>query len=40
MEAAHIPLIMERIDKIVSEDRSRKYPNRLIVKIVILHNVR
>ena len=33
MEANHIPLIMDRLDKIVSEDRKRKFPSRIIVKI-------
>ena len=36
MEAPHIPLIMERLDKIVTEDRSRKYSNALIVKIIVI----
>ena len=36
MEANHIPLIMERLDKIVSEDRIRKFSNRIIVKIIVI----
>ena len=36
MEAPHIPLIMERLDKIVTEDRGRKYPTSLIVKIIVI----
>ena len=36
MEAPHIPLIMERLDKIVTEDRARKYPTSLIVKIIVI----
>ena len=31
-----IPLIRERLDKIVTEDRSRKYSNALIVKIIVI----
>ena len=36
MEANHIPLIMQRLDKIVTEDRVRKYPAALIVKIIVI----
>ena len=36
MEANHIPLIMDRLDKIVSEDRRRKFPSRIIVKIIVI----
>jgi uncharacterized membrane protein len=36
MEAYHIPLIMQRLDKIVAEDRIRKYSNKLIVKIIVI----
>ena len=36
MEANHIPLIMQRLDKIVAEDRIRKYSNKLIVKIIVI----
>ena len=36
MEANHIPLIMQRLDKIVTEDRIRKYPGKLIVKIIVM----
>jgi hypothetical protein len=36
MAANQIPLIMERLDKIVTEDRSRKYPTALIVKIIVI----
>jgi hypothetical protein len=36
MAANQIPLIMERLDKIVTEDRSRKYSNAPIIKIIII----
>ncbi len=36
MDANHIPLIMDRLDKIVSEDRLRKFSNRIIVKIIVV----
>ena len=36
MAANHIPLIMQRLDKIVAEDRIRKYSNKLIVKIIVI----
>ena len=36
MEAHHISLIMERLDKIVTYDRSRKYSTALIVKIIVI----
>ena len=36
MAANHIPLIMQRLDKIVTEDRIRKYSNKLIVKIIVI----
>ena len=36
MEANHIPLIMQRLDKIVAEDRIRKYSTALIVKIIVI----
>ena len=36
MDTNHIPLIMERVDKIVSEDRSRKFSNSVIVKILVI----
>jgi len=37
MQRAHIPLIMNMIDKIVSPDkRKRKYTDRQIVKILVL----
>ena len=36
MAANQIPLIMERLDKIVTEDRARKYSNALIVKIIVI----
>ena len=36
MEANHIPLIMERLDKIVAENRIRKYSTALIVKIIVI----
>ena len=36
MEANHIPLIMQRLDKIFTEDRIRKYSTALIVKIIVI----
>jgi hypothetical protein len=36
MAANQIPLIMQRLDKIVTEDRIRKYSTALIVKIVVI----
>ena len=36
MEAPHTPLTMERLDKIVTYDRSRKYSTALIVKIIVI----
>ena len=36
MAANQIPLIIERLDKIVTEDRARKYPTALIVKIIVI----
>ena len=36
MAANHIPLIMQRLDKIVTEDRIRKYSTALIVKIIVI----
>ena len=36
MAGNHIPLIMQRLDKIVTEDRSRKYSTALIVKIIVI----
>ena len=36
MDTNHIRLIMERVDKIVSEDRSRKFSNGVIVKILVI----
>ncbi len=36
MEANHIPLIMDRLDKIVSEDRLRKFSNGIVVKIIVI----
>ena len=36
MAANQIPLIMQRLDKIVTEDRIRKYYTALIVKIVVI----
>ena len=36
MEANHIPLIMQRLDKIFAEDRIRKYSTTLIVKIIVI----
>ena len=34
MTATYIPVIMDLVDKIISEDRKRKYSNTLIVKIL------
>ena len=40
MRSKHIPLIMNRIDKIVSpDDRKRKYSDRQIMKILVLLNI-
>ena len=36
MAANQIPLIMERLAQIVTEDRARKYSNTLIVKIIVI----
>jgi hypothetical protein len=36
MIATHIPIVMDLIDNIVTEDRKRKYSNALIVKILVL----
>jgi hypothetical protein len=36
MAANQIPLIMQRLDKIVTEDRIRKYSTALIVKIIVI----
>ena len=36
MAANHIPLIMERLAQIVTEDRAKKYPTALIVKIIVI----
>ena len=36
MATNHIPLIMPRLDKIITEDRIRKYPASLIVKIIVI----
>ena len=36
MATNHIPLIMQRLDKIVTEDRIRKYSASLIVKIIVI----
>ena len=36
MAANHIPLIMQRLDKIVTEDRIRIYSASLIVKIIVI----
>ena len=36
MAANQIPLIMQRLDKIVAEDRIRKYSTTLIVKIIVI----
>ena len=40
MHSKHIPLIMEIIDNIVSQDeRKRKYSNKQIIKILVLLNI-
>ena len=36
MAANQIPLIMQRLDKIVADDRIRKYSTTLIVKIIVI----
>ena len=36
MEANHIPLIMQRLAQIVTENRIRKYSTALIVKIIVI----
>ena len=36
MAAIQIPLIMQRLDKIVAEDKIRKYSTALIVKVVVI----
>jgi hypothetical protein len=39
MTAAYIPLIMDLVDKIISEDRKRKYSNALILKILLITQI-
>jgi hypothetical protein len=36
MTATCIPVIMDLVDKIISEDRKRKYSNALVVKILLI----
>ena len=36
MAANQIPIIMQRLDKIVADDRIRKYSTTLIVKIIVI----
>jgi len=36
MMATHIPVIMELIDKIISEDRKTKYSNAMIIKGLVV----
>ena len=36
MAGNHIPLIMQRLAQIVTEDRIRKYPVPLIVTIIVM----
>ncbi len=36
MKANRIPLIMQRLNKIVTEDRVTNYPSKLIVKIIVI----
>lgn len=36
METNNIPLIMDKLDNIISEDRSRKFSNAIIVKIIVI----
>jgi len=39
MTAAYIPVIMDLVDKIISEDRKRKYSNALILKILLITQI-
>jgi|GEM_PF-4520855 len=39
MTATYIPVIMDLVDKIISEDRKRKYSNALVVKILFLQSL-
>ena len=36
MTATYIPVIMDLVDKIISEDGKRKYSNALVVKILLI----
>ena len=36
MKANRIPLIIQRLNKIVTEDRVTNYPSKLIVKIIVI----
>ena len=36
MAGNHIPLTMQRLAQMVTEDRIRKYPAPLIVKIIVI----
>jgi len=39
MTATYIPAIMDLVDKIISEDRKRKYSNALILKILLITQI-
>ncbi|MGP6238984.1 hypothetical protein ACNF40_01025 [Cuniculiplasma sp. SKW4] len=39
MDTNHIPLIMEKPDKTVSDDGAKKSPNRIIVKILVIMEI-
>ena len=39
MTARYIPVIMDLVDKIISEDRKRKYSNALIIKILLITQI-
>jgi len=39
MTATYIPVIMDLVDKIISEDRKRKYSNALILKILLITQI-
>ena len=39
MDTNHIPLIMERLDKIASEERAKKFLNMVIVKILVIQKI-
>jgi len=39
MTATYIPVIMDLVDKIIYEDRKRKYSNALILKILLITQI-